>query len=760
MSSQMTTGQIIGSIGGAVIGGMIGAGPGAMIGMSIGGLVGGMIDPPPAPEPPPAGNISLNSYVHNMPVAIAYGQLKLYGGCIYLGPASVNMEEGGSKKSPEYSPNMSIQFAMAQCEGPISDYVRHWFNEQPTDDAPDYGEGMSFSVTEHLGGASQTVDPTMSTNLSGAAAPACPFIYTAYVYVDAFFSGGYFTSIPNYATEVKALLVETGEEDANPIRVLYDFLTNDRYGATIPTTMFDGDPDTADTSWYTEAAYCDEIVSYEDEDGTTVNEARFRYSNAWTQRTKGYDIVKDICMSCRCILSWCQGKLFVNIEKDDEPVVGYFSEEYQHQDTCTGSSTVDRIYFTSALTEPSGFWEAAIVSFEVNGKTYEEVVDTQGSDYVDVIDSLPVAPANGTTITLTKDNIKEGSFAYNGTSAKDRKNVIRVEFINRKWYNEEEDTINNDYQWDVYEHNEPSIFYKANGGDFVSLEDANQLQIRLNGVKRKSQAMRMAKYYGEYQSYINWYCEFVTDTIGYLYKVGDIIGVRHTQTGWEDKLFRVIAMEEIDNDEVKLMCIEYSRYIYSDGIEPCHTSIMTAVPSIYAEPSDIPQFHVVQDAQANKMYLLIERPDDQWWMGARIYLKLSAGDSYTNMVAQIGHTAPNVKLNAAISDSATTIAFDNTTAYGSFPDSGSFWIDSELITYTSIDAVNYEFEGCTRGTSGTTAAAHDATDYCWLKEENTPYIEFDDSQVGQTYYFAAISYNITGGISDISSAATFTLTVA
>lgn len=757
--SQMSSGQILGSVAGAVIGGIIGNVPGAMIGASLGGLIGGWIDPPPAPEPPPAGNMSLNSYVHNAPVPLAYGQNKIYGGCLWIGDINVTMREGGSKKSPEYTPNMSLEFAIGICEGPVISFEQYWFNEHNNADPPDdMSEGMRFEPTEYLGTGSQSADPDMASYLSGTNAPATGYIYTAYFYVDAHIYGGYFNSIPNCAVDAKCLLTESGEKDANPIRCLYDFLTNERYGVCIDTALFDGDPDTVDTSWYTASAYCDEIVSYEDGDGATINEPRFRYSNIFNQRVSGFDIIKDMVQSCRAILSWSQGLLFVKIENGNETVDGYFTDEYIVELIATGSSTVDRIYFTTSISESSGFWEAAIVSFKVGERTIEEVIDLQGTDYVDVIDSLPQAPTNGTTIKLTKDNIKEGTFNWNKTSKRDKKNSVRIEFINRTWYDEEKSAEVDEYQWDVVEHEEPSIYADDPYiGQTPNESNANEIQIRLGGVKRKSQAMRMAKWYAEFNTYIDYYCEFCVDHIGYLYKIGDIIGVSHSQMGWVEKKFRIVGMEEIENDEIKFMCLEYNENIYSDDIGIVYTTGISQVKSVLDEPPDLGNFHAVQDETENRIYLLSESPSSYaWFIGTRVYYRTNPGDAY-QYLTQYAELASNVKLLSAINATQTVIPFDSTTLFGSFPSAGEFWIDDELISYTSIDDINDEFEGCVRGSN---ASTHDATDYCWLKENTTPYFNFSAADIGQTYYLLAVAYNVVGITSDKSSGKTFEITLS
>ena len=64
-------------------------------------------------------------------------------------------------------------------------------------------------------------------------------------------------------------------------------------------------------------------------------------------------------------------------------------------------------------------------------------------------------------------------------------------------------------------------------------------------------------------------------------------------------------------------------------------------------------------------------------------------------------TVTQNQLNGAINNSVTTITVDSTTG---FPASGTILIDSELITYASLNGT--QFLTCGRGAEGTTAASH------------------------------------------------------
>lgn len=115
-------------------------------------------------------------------------------------------------------------------------------------------------------------------------------------------------------------------QDASPIEVCYDFMTNKRYGMGISTSLFDGSPYTsANTTWYNENAYCYENVL--NDIPYQVNEPRFLYSNTFDKFKKGFDIVQDILQTCRGFLYYCDGKIKVKIEKGTETPVIYFGCE-------------------------------------------------------------------------------------------------------------------------------------------------------------------------------------------------------------------------------------------------------------------------------------------------------------------------------------------------------------------------------------------------------------------------------------------------
>ena len=748
--SSLTTGQALGSLVGFGIGWMFGQ---PLLGMSIGGQVGLWIDPPDAPNAPPLGDVNVNSYVRNAPLAIAYGNVKTYGGVIWIGEIEVSMENQGSKKSPNYQPNVDVVFAVAHCEGPIVQYIQYFVDEKTVSEFLDDSEGFSIDFESYLGTSDQLVNSRIEAWQLGSSAPANPIIYTAYSIVDIHYEATLISSLSSIAAEIEGFLTESGEEDANTIRVLYDFMTNKRYGMGYPITLFNGDPDTVDSPWKNSSDQCDELVSYIDENDDTIYEPRFRYSNYLSDKTKGFDIIIDILLSCRGILRWKQGLLEPKIETANEVPEFYFSDLDEQVITTGSGHTVDTIYANFSDFPDHYFEDAAVIINGVENAVYE-----QTSTYIKLCEDLDSPPDNGISITLIKDNIKEGSFSFKRVSSQVCSQRVHVEFINRKIkviLPSGSEEIQNKYQWDLVTYDLPDIYSVYDAYGEVDASEINEKTVRISGIKRKSQAIRMAQFFGDFAKYSPYECEFTTDIVGFLRAIGDIIGISHTLSNWNKKAFRIVDMEELEEGEVKIHCLEYNSDVYNDNIPYCvETTSSGDLPSPYELPDQSERLNIIQDLSENKIYVCFKRPDDvPYYYGVQVFAQKGALADYTYVTA-VSSTTPSVKLSSGIDDSQTTIAFDDSTLYGSFPSSGSFWIEDELITYTGISS--NQFTGCTRGTNAT---SHTSDKYCDLKQDKTPFITFEDSDVGFTWTVKVISVNVSGITSSFSTAPSDSLVI-
>lgn len=753
----LTAGQTFLSIGGAVIGGVIGGFPGFMIGMSLGGIVGGWIDPPDAPDPPPYGDLGINSFVHNAPVPIVIGCAKVYGGCIWLGTVATGMDDVGGKKSPEYEMWMTVDFAIGHCEGEVGEIVQYFVNDKTMDEAAE--DNLGFNFTSYLGTSTQTVDPTINAFMSGTLIGAVPFKNTCYTVAHAQMKGGYFSSVPTLSAEINGLWTETGEEDANPVRAIYNMLIDDRIGLGIDTGEFDGDPDTIGSTWYTSANICDENVSYIDGDGLTVNEPRYRYSNTISSRQKAYDIINGMLFCCNGILSYRQGKIIIRIETGDESIEGHFSSEYIRTYTTAGGSTINQVNFNTSFIEVDGFWEGAYGKYTVAGQDYEFCMLEQGTNYIVPCEDMSSPLASGIDVTFKKDNIKEGTFTFNKTELSDTSNRIRVEFLNRKWLDEGSGLVVNEYAWDTVESDSSSIYVNPTYGH-TPTNEVRTKQVRVEGIKRKSQATRLARFLSDYAEYNVWYCEFTTDIYGIAFSLGDVVTITHPTANWLFKEFRIINIEELEIDEVKIICFEYNRTVYNDYSGQIFTSSRQDIPNPFAVPDTPERFNIWQDDNNEKrIYIAYKVPDNQsYWSGVRVYVQKTAGGDF-NYVDLLTTPTYSVKLSSSISDTATTIPFDSSTLYGSFETSGWFYIDKEKIYYTGISGDS--FTGCVRGDGGTIAVSHGVNEYCnnYVLNGSTPYINFASEDIGATWTIKLIGTAINGLTSDWDTAPTDSLTI-
>lgn len=750
-----TTGQTVGMIAGGVVGGMIGGFQGAMIGMAIGGQLGLWIDPPAAPPPPGLGDLGKNSYVRSTPVPLVFGQCKVFGGVIWVGDLDTGMNNEGSRKNPEWTPEMDADYAVCHCEGPVTSFIKYWVDDKKVGDLED---GWSIDFTSYLGTETQTADPTISSYQSGKTAGIIPLKYSAYTVVDLHVEDSVLSRLPAISAEIKAFMIESGEEDANPIRCVYEFLTNERWGCGLDTDLFNGDPDTADSPWKIASDYCDESVQFTDWDDSLSNEPRFRYSNVFDSRAMAIDVITDMLMTCRGLVRLKQGLIEPLIENQNETPEIYFADQTKDQFIAGGSSTVNRLYADFSA-YPDIFWFGDEGIITISGTDYRFIVKDQTSTYIDLFEDLPVSPNASDPFELVKDNIKEGSFNFKYTGEFDVANKYRVEYIQRSVQDEDENW-SNEYIWDAVEKDSENIhsFIVTYGGDQSWFTKNIQLKtIRLGGIKRKSQAMRMVQFYADFGLYCRNYCEFITGMQGYYNAVGDIVGVSHAQTGWDKKSFRIIGMEEMENDEIKFQCFEYNPNVYGDAISKVIATPDNNPPTPYETPDTVERLYVVQDFSENKIYILFKRPDgNPYFIGAQIYVSINGGDY--QWIKEVTYITPSVKLDAAIDNSQTTIGYDNSTLYGSFPSSGSFWIEDELITYTGISGdPDYEFTGCGRGIS---PVAHTIDKYCMLKDDYTDFITFEDANVGQTWTIKAVSVTIYNLKSDFATSPTKAVTIS
>lgn len=727
MASQ---GQLFGAIGGLVLGFIFGN---PMMGMSIGGMLGLWLDPPDPPDPDPLGDLGVNSYVRDMPVPVCFGREKVYGGVIYLGKNWAEVDNDGSSKQPQWCTVFNAEFAVALSEGQIRSIEEYYLNNNKLSELEEE-DHISLTMHPHHGTSVEGIEPDILAFLSGKSAPAIPWLNTAYVYCNG--SIGKQNALPTFSAIIKGLCSEDdtaieGNEsqdnwESNPINAAYQFLTNKRWGCGFPTSIFDGDPSVADSgSWRVEKEFCDALV----DNGNGVMEPRFRYSNVFTNKAKGYDILRDILQTCRGFIYYSEGKIKVKIEKHDEQAVFYFSDGYEQNYEVGENSTKSRI-FADFSDLPVGFFEGDIGRITIYDESiptgfceYTFTVITQTATHIDLADQLPVRPTSGVdTFFILKENIIKDSFTFKRKATRDISNRIRLEFINA------DDEFRSDY------------VEVDNTQNIVETDEVREQTVSMTGIKRKSQAARIATYLSDYSNYVDYSIELQTDIVGYMFDVGNIIGVHSNITDWGIKYFRIVSMEELDDYNVKLSCLEYVSNIFHDLASPYEDTDSYSLPDFYAKPDNVDRFAIIEDTVYNRVYFTFRRgsgPNNNYWQQALIYMQ---NGSNWKLVCNAGIPSPSVELLGNIDESATTIPYDDSSMYDSFPASGSFWIGEEEISYIGIDDINCQFTGCGRGFNNTEASSHSDNDLIILRKDNTPFYEYNiNSEVGGRINFKAIS---------------------
>jgi len=546
--------------------------------------------------------------------------------------------------------------------------------------------------------------------------------------------------------------------DANPIEVCYDFMTNDRYGMGISTDLFDGSPYTTGT-WRTEYLYCQEEVKIFE---TEELEARFAYSEAFDQRKKGYDIVNEILQTCRGFLYYCDGKIKVKIQKNNEtPVIylGYDTANFVTNDY--DSDYLNRIYIDFS-SYPDDYWNGDTGTVQIMGtygsKPYgdwgygseddnpddpiEFIIINQTSTYLEVYEDFSQVIPQGSNVVLTKDNVKKNSFQYSKRSAQEKHNKIRVEYINRE----------DGYRTDVIEYEDHF--------DIMQTDEIRELFFSMTGIKRNSQARRMCQFLSDYDTYTEYQCSYMTDILGLALCEGDIVGITNPIMNWQAKLFRVVTMEELEDYETKLDFVEYNPHVFHDYSVDKQVSYFFKDEYKFNNPGQVERLELFEDSYLNKVYITFKKPDEdaQFWVGAEIYYRWNENDVWETSGQSHVPTA-SVQLVTDISIDETEISYDDSTLYDSFPSSGTFWIESEEIYYSGIDVINHKFLNCERGYNDTQESAHSNDKFCVFHNSELYYISFEKVDVGKTLYIKAVSVNSYKVYADGSSSPTASLQI-
>ena len=206
------------------------------------------------------------------------------------------------------------------------------------------------------------------------------FTYPNTAYVGVKFDSEYFSNLPTRTYDIKGIKLkvpsnynpETREYKGlwdgtfkiawsdNPAWVLYDIVTNKRYG------LGERVGEMAIDKWtlYQVAQYCDQLVP----DGFGGTEPRFT-CNAWlTEQRAAYDVINDICSIFRAMPVWNGRELTVVMDRQADPVWTYTN------------ANVENGEFTYTFSAKKSRHNAIQVEYADKNNAYEKTIEYVSDD--------------------------------------------------------------------------------------------------------------------------------------------------------------------------------------------------------------------------------------------------------------------------------------------------------------------------------------------------------------------------------------------
>lgn len=223
---------------------------------------------------------------------------------------------------------------------------------------------------------------------------------------------------------------------------------------------------------------------------------------------------------------------------------------------------------------------------------------------------LKIEKSESPVYQFDHDNIKEGTFVYSKASRKDIPNQIRIEWIDPDADYERAEAV---YDNEIDQDKRGEVYSRTIG---------------LLGVTRASQAGRMARFYHDSAYWANTFCEFRVGIDALHCEVGDVVQVSHDVPGWTKKLFRILEIQEYEDDEAILRCREYAPAIYHDRGITYQPGKETVLPNPVAPPPHVTDLSATSASRTMTDGIIVpvirvtwSEPSYVYYAGAVVYWK-------------------------------------------------------------------------------------------------------------------------------------------
>ena len=361
-----------------------------------------------------------------------------------------------------------------------------------------------------------------------------------------------FTSLPNVTFEINNTV-------NNPANVWLDYMTGERYGANIDAQYIDVTPNTSE--WDKWRQYCNEDIVFTDIAGQTTAVAnRYTINGVIDTSNQVKTNIDTILQNGGAWMSYnvVSGLWTPLIKKaitagvSVEPATLFTaSRDAANQLTVTAFPN-GRIEAGQELYNSTGTFIGTIsaqltpTTGETAGQKGRYTTSTSGT-----ITSTTFYTTTPNLLEFSDDNITSG-ITISSTRLEDLFNKVEVEFYDK--YNRDQKAYSRiDLSGGLRNPNEPD----------------NQLRMSLDLCNNSIQANMLGNMEMR-QSRDDLVINFTTSHYGIQTQAGDIIEVTSDLYGWAPKLFRVLRVKEIENEDASLsadiQALEYNGDVYT--IEP------------------------------------------------------------------------------------------------------------------------------------------------------------------------------------------------
>jgi hypothetical protein len=244
------------------------------------------------------------------PIPVIYGSRRVGASVIELGVTATEVQADRLHRIAIWG------------EGPISAVQALLLDTKAATDPVLFAPGVVANIEHYTGTDGQAASAALIAYFADPSRwnASCTLAGVAYTYFNLVWNPDYFPhGRPVVTADVDGRTLYDPRTtltafSRNPALAIRDYLTNTRYGRSVPSSMID------DTAFIEAANHCDEPVSVPDGAGGTTTQARYTCDGVLNIDQGALDNLRALLTSCRGFLVFSGGKYKLKIDKAETPV--------------------------------------------------------------------------------------------------------------------------------------------------------------------------------------------------------------------------------------------------------------------------------------------------------------------------------------------------------------------------------------------------------------------------------------------------------